>query len=358
MSAVETALMDIKCLKRVLYSCVKCKSFTGVYIFSFMRDTCTVIEEIKSSFEQTNDLDIDKNIKKIRQNTKIFGKRGSSGNQEVYMKIRNIHEESFEEWENNIGFYLSGREVAGSTLYSTYMFYGSIFENPYKLSSDVELQNSYNNFVTKSIPHALVNLEIVLSENSEIKEPNLVKINNEPLRCFDVRAEIFFNDKEKTLTYQSMVFRLALSLQELNYVIFIYSNFINKVHNEFIDQYYFVRILTKNTDTVLKNLKNISKYQTDDFNKWLQALKDDNLRSEILELVEESYHSKWINKMRNMIHYDTDSNDLTSNFLGYFSYNREEIIRRSNYIYHEFLIPIKRAITDFLIVSKRDQYSL
>ncbi|PAD18613.1 hypothetical protein [Shouchella clausii] len=315
-----------------------------------------VIEEINNSFKLMDPNSIDKDIKKIRQNIKIFGSKEKGGNKGVYEKIRTIHEDSFEDWENNIGFYLINGKVLGSTLYSTYIFKGSSFENPYKLTSDNKLKLKFQQLVFERIPRTLVTLERLLGFE-EIRQPTIEPIKNELLRNFDVRSELFFNDGVYSITHQSMIFRLVLSLQELNYVKFVYLNFINKPNTQFLDHYYFARILTKNLDTVLKNLINISKYQEKDFKAWVNSIADYDLRCQIQDIFEHQGNLfKWIKKYRDMIHYDMQSPE--NNFLNFYLNESEDVFTRSKTVYQQILLPIIEGILNYIQVNKQNQYSL
>lgn len=356
MSAHETAWTDIQCLKRVLFSSIRSQSFSAVYVFSFLRDACIAIEEINNSFKLTDFNLVDNDIKKIRQNIKIFGSNEKGGNKAVYEKIRTTHEDSFEEWENNIGFYLMNEKVLGSTLYNTYIFKGSSFENPYKLTTDDKLKLKFQKLVSETVPHTLINLENHLNPDQIIQQPTIKPIKNEITRDFDVRAELFFNDKEYSIMHQSMVFRLILTLQELNYVRFIYLNFLNNQDN-FFDNYYFSRILTKNMDTVLKNLINISKYQAEDFMTWMNSIEDYELRHKIQGIFEHEHTIfKWIKKYRDMVHYDIKN--PKNNFLNFFMDDSEEVFKKCYTIYHQILLPIREGILSYIQVNKQDQYSL
>lgn len=139
-SAKNTAMMDLYMLNRISLSCGKNKKFVTAFNFILLRDYCLVFDEILRAFKPP--IKVDNNITKIRQNIKLFGQRGSLKNGDIYLKIREIHTSSFASYENNIGLFMEDNRILGSTIYNTFIFLDSDFENPYLTMHDTEFKKS------------------------------------------------------------------------------------------------------------------------------------------------------------------------------------------------------------------------
>lgn len=357
--AKNTAMMDLYMLNRIVLSCGNNDEFCSAFNFVLLRDYCLVFEEINNAFGQP--IQIDRNINRIRQNIKLFGQRGSlKKNDDIYLKIRKIHEESFAEYENNIGLYLEENRILGSTIYNTFIFLDSDFENPYLVMHDREFQERMKNFLLETIPQTRMKLEpFVVGKDAEIFYENIVPIEATNLKVvenFDVRAEMFFDDEKNSLSFQTTQYRLLICLQELNYMVYIYETFVDRLGKEFIDDYTFMRILTRGLDSILKNLNNISRYSNLEFCVWISSL-DKDLQKEIKSFANESGLLKWASKYRNMVHYDTVSKERYSNFFEVMKVDND--FKKKCYdIYFEVVMPLQKGISDFFIVSEEQQYSL
>ncbi len=357
-SAKNTAMMDLYMLNRIALSCGKSRKFSAAYNFILLRDYCLVFEEIVNTFKSP--IQLDTNIKRIRQNIKLFGKRGSLKNDDIYLKIRMIHEENFASYENNIGLYLDGDRILGSTIYNTFIFLDSEFENPYLTMYDAEFQEKLKMFLLETIPQTRMELEPYILDSDNIsfyKNISILQdIDSNSVKNFDVRAEKFFEDDKNTLAYQTLQFRLLICLQELNYMIYIYTTFIENKAKQFIDEYTFMRILTKGLDSILKNINNLWHYNNDEFIKWTDSMEEE-LKSKIQGLANNSKLITWTKKYRDMIHYDILTQNKAANFFGVITTDKD-FKNKCYEVYEEVVLPLQKGISDFFIVKKSHQFSL
>ncbi|WP_068986899.1 hypothetical protein [Lysinibacillus xylanilyticus] len=354
-SAKNTAMMDLYILNRIALSCGNSKNFTAAYNFVLLRDYCLVFEEIVNAFEPH--IQLNKNVKKIRQNIKLFGKRGSLKNDDIYLKIRKVHEESFASYENNIGLYLDGERIIGSTVYNTFIFLDSEFENPYLTMYDSEFKEKLRIFFMETMLETRMELEphILNDENIEFYKniPILKTDISREVRCFDVRAEKFFEDEKNSLTYQTLQFRLLICLQELNYMIHIYKIFIENTTKKFSDEYTFMRVLTRGLDSILKNINNLFEYSNDEFIQWTNTMDEEN-KCRIQELAKNKEMILWTKKYRDMIHYDTRNEN--SNFLDVMTID-DEFKHKCYEVYDEVVVPLQKSISEFFIVTESHRFS-
>ncbi|RKD71400.1 hypothetical protein ATL39_2797 [Sinobaca qinghaiensis] len=356
-SAKNTAAMDLHMLNRILYRFGKSSEFITVYNFVLLRDYCLVFEEIVETFDLP--VQLDKNINRIRQNVKLFGRRKSLKNDDIYLKIRKIHEENFKSYENNIGLFLKEDQIIGSTIYNTYIFLDSEFEDPFSSLSDSGSKEKIKNFLVETISETIVEIESHILGSIDL---NLYQadssIKNETIRIknFDVRAEKFFEDDRKALAYQSLQFRLLICLQELNYLIFIHDAFINNKNVQFIDEYTFTRLLTKGLDPILKNVNNLWKYSNKEFMMWTATM-DKKLKNDIQSLAKNIDLINWVKRYRDMIHYDIHTQNSNSNFLDVLNTNKD-FINECHQVYEEAVLPLQKGISDYIIATKPHQYSL
>ena len=354
----ETAMMDLYIFNRIALSTSKTSEFNSAYSFVLLRDFCVVFEEIQNAFAKS--ITINKNVKKIRQNIKLFGKRGNLRNDGVYLKIRRIHEESFASYENNIGLFLDKDKIIGSTIYGTYIFLDSEFENPYLTLYDEEFKKKLRSFLMETIATTRKSLEPFVLENHTKKfYENLTPIeikNTSLIKPFDVRAELFFNDSRNKVLYQTLKFRLLICLQELNFIIFIFNNFVHRPEKEFIDEYTFMRVLTRSLDSILKNLDNLNSHSKNEYSLWLDNL-EQGLKKQIEIVVNDASLIKWASKYRNMVHYNTDSNEVFTNFYEV-AINDIDFREKCYEVFSEVVLPLQKGISNFFIVTKEEQYSL
>lgn len=356
-SSKNTAILDLYMLNRIALSCGRNEEFTSAYSFILLRDYCVVFEEIINAFKPPITLNGD--IKKIRQNIKLFGKRGSLRNDGIYLKIRGIHEESFAKYENNIGLYLKDNKVIGSTMYSTFIFLGSNFENPYLTLYDNVFKEKLKSFLIETIPQVRMKLEpyILGTENDSFYHAiTRVKSEESSIKCFDVRAEKFFRDDKSSIAYQTLQFRLLICLQELNYMIYIYHLMIERKETHFIDEYTFTRVLTRGLDSIVKNINNLWEYSNKEFLGWIATM-DDDLKSKIKSIANNKELLSWTKKYRDMIHYSVRNEEKESNFLDVIK-NDPNFINKCYEIYEDVVLPIHTAVSNFFIVDKSHQYSL
>jgi hypothetical protein len=181
------------------------------------------------------------------------------------------------------------------------------------VTHDREFQERMKCFILETIPQTRMKLEpVVVEKDVEVFYKNIIQIEVtcfKVVKTFDVSAEMFFDNQGKSLPYQTMQFRLLNCLQELNYIVYIYDTF-DRFGKEFIDDYTFMRTLTRGLDLILKNVNNLLGYSNLEFCDWINFL-DRNLKNKINSLINGLL--KWASKYRNMIHYDTVSKERYSN---------------------------------------------
>jgi len=336
------------------------KEFTCTHVYSLLRDICLIIDEVTKAFF-TGSIEIDERVNTIRNHIHLYIKKRGQ-NQKMYRKVLDYHIDAYGEDVNNIGFYLNDdEEVVGSTLYIAYILLDTgnlpfpsleeeakIRENTLSFAEYIGeicalLSQSLEKIYGISLPTNTEYIERVYAENS--------------YECRDINHNaLFSSDNDLTNTF---ILRLIFSLQEINDVIWLSDRYMTKLKNPlFIDSYLLLRLTTLKTDEIMDNLLNIRNHSKKQFNEWNN--KSDGRVKRFLEKYEQEIKEE-CSEMRNMIHYDIDSEDDERNFVGYLT---NKINQESNYptnivntIIDLYLKPLKYEILQFLEIEKIEPFS-
>ena len=131
MKSIYTAYYDLLSMAGAL-NVKNNKKFLAAHVYPLLRDLCLMIYQINKDILD-NSLDLDPNIKKIRHRVKLYEKKN---NIKVYKRIIDLHTYQFGNDIDNLGFYLEGKRLVGSTIYTTYIFQDTHFfsSNPKRLA--------------------------------------------------------------------------------------------------------------------------------------------------------------------------------------------------------------------------------
>ncbi|MGR5967173.1 hypothetical protein ACT7DB_35280 [Bacillus cereus] len=301
-------------------------------------------------------IDVDERVSKIRNHVHLYGKKRGQ-NQKMYRKILDYHIDAYGDDVNNIGFYLnSDGEVVGSTLYAAYILLDT--DNlPFPLrekSAHVAESNFLFAKYIGELSDILANViekELVLqaTENIDIMEEIY---NEKTYDCKDIHhKDLFVSESDLANTF---IFRLILSLQEISDVIWLRDRYIEKLTQvSFVDLYIMLRLTTLKTDEIMDNLLNIKQHSKKFFYEWN---KKRNREVESLLRKYEQEMEEECSTMRNMIHYDIESQDVESNFIGYLNnkINQESnyLVSTINKIIDLYLRPLRCEILNYLKIEE------
>lgn len=347
MNAIYTAYYDLVGMTGLL-SIKKedNKKFHAVHIYPLFRDICLMIYQINKELLD-NAIDLNPDIKKIRHRVKLYQKRN---NFKVYERIIDMHIDKFGNDIDNLGFYLEGKQLVGSTIYSTY-----IFQNTEFFSNDIKQPNESIFRFSQLIGETVVLIIGKLREKSnyslpEFKIQNFIYIENTPYINKDLLKSSFFADESQQ---NVLLTRLIISLQEATTCKWLYDGI--KESNELgIHNYILLRLLSIKTDEVMDNLKNMQKFLKNDFDKL-----DEDSNYEVSKLIKK-FNENLKNEcsiLRNMIHYDIQG----ENFLDYV---RNKMQADSTYInsiskelVKEYMSPLSKLISNYLNINNKKSMS-
>lgn len=327
-NAIITAYIDLKAIQRLLLNLRKNEEFKSTHVYSLLRDVCLIIDEVIDAFF-IGSIDVDERVSTIRNHIHLYiRKRGQ--NQKMYRKILDYHIEAYGDDVNNIGFYLNNNgEVVGSTLYAAYILLDT--DNlPFPMIEESARINERNFSFAKYIGELSNILANSIEKEFEIeiaeKIGDIEEIYNETTyECKDIHhKDLFVSDSDLTNTF---ILRLIFSLQEISDVIWLRDRYIAKLTQvSFMDLYILLRLTILKTDEIMDNLLNIKQHAKELFYEW-----NSERNGEVKELLRkyEQEMQEECSTIRNMIHYDVESKNVESNFVGYLN---NKISRESNYL--------------------------
>ncbi|KZN97126.1 hypothetical protein AZI98_06090 [Aeribacillus pallidus] len=355
-NAVMTAYIDLKSIQRLILNLNENKEFACTHIYSIFRDTCLIIHEIIDKILD-NVIEVDERIKKIRNTVHLYIKKGGGQNQKVYKKIVDYHINAFGEDTNNIGFYLNeSNEVIGSTLYCAYIFLRT--ENlPFPNSETKDEIRDKTFSFAQYIGEVSAILLNMLEELFEIKTSDELmtfeKVDSkESYRCKDVNHKLLFSFKSDLSN--SFILRLIFSLQEINDVIWLKEKYIDKLQKPInLDWYILLRLVSLKTDEIMDNFFNIKQHLENDFQEW--NIKSNGNVEYLIDKYEQGIKEE-CSTLRNMIHYNIETESIEDNFLGFYnkkvSQDLEYPLKFVNEVINLYFKPLRSEILKYLNIDK------
>lgn len=353
-TAYQTAYLDHVSIQRLILNLSENSEFLSTHIHSLFRDVCLFINEVHIGFNMEKE--IDNKIKKIRDQVHLFqNKKGY--NKKVYNKVLNYHLNKFGENINNIGFYLNkNNELIGSTLYVSFVYLNanSFLPSPNN-ETKLEIKNkivSFSKYVGELSVLLSTEFEKLLNTKIDILE-SIEKIKcGQEYNNKDINHKSLYKKQEDI--YNTFLTRIIFTMQEINDVIFIKENYFNRLKKPiFLDSYILLRLTTLKTDETFDNLYNLQNYCKVYFEEF------DTSRNGEVSLLLERYANEFKEEcctMRNMIHYNLESDEEEDNFLGYYnkliekdSYEPINIVENTIELY---LKPLRHMINNFLGIEK------
>jgi hypothetical protein len=339
MSAIYTAYYDLIGMAGLI-NLKNNKKFSAIPVYPLLRDICLMIYQINKEI-LGDSIDLDPNIKKIRHRVKLYEKKN---NFNVYQRIIDHHIHQFGNDIDNIGFYLDGEQLVGSTIYSTYIFKDTQFltDNPKESGTNVY---NFAKLVGETV--AIMLEKLIEKSNHSLPLPDIplfIYSDDKPYTEKDIHSNQFF---AKEPIQNVLLTRLVISLQEASTCIWLYNGIPGDNRLQF-DNYILLRLLSIKADEVMDNLKNMQSFIPDIFN---QVDKECNFSfSKLVSDFDREIKDECV-ELRNMIHYDEDG----TNFLDYVN---NKLRNDSNYINHinykivrHYMEPLSKLISNYLNIN-------
>jgi hypothetical protein len=359
-SAISTAYLDLKGIQRLILNLHDNKEFISAHIFSIFRDLCLIMDEVIDTFF-TDSIDIDERVNIIRNRIHLYIKKRGQ-NQKTFRKILDYHIEAYGDDVNNIGFYLNNKgEVVGSTLYSAYILLGTnnlpfpMVEEEAQIRDKTFSFAKYLGEVSSILSISLENALGLPFSESIIVTKEICKLDS--YECRDINHNsLFLSDNDLINTF---ILRLILSLQEISDVIWLRGRYLANLQNPlYIDWYMLLRLTTLKTDEILDNLLNIKNHSKEQFHTW-----NNKSNGRVEQLLEKySYEIKEeCSTMRNMIHYDIETEGKDRNFVGYLNKKEKQVpnflTNTIDVIIDSYLKPLRYEIIQYLEIERIEPLS-
>ncbi|WP_047984589.1 hypothetical protein [Ornithinibacillus californiensis] len=340
MYSIYTAYYDLIATASLL-NIKKNKKFSAVPVYPLFRDICLMIYQINKDILDDS-VQLDPTIKKIRHRVKLFQKKD---NYKVYNRIVDLHTYQFGNDIDNLGFYLEGDKLVGSTIYTTYIFQDTHFfsTNP-KETGKIAL--AFAKMVGESA--GLIIEKLIEKSNYTLPlmdPPTFLYNDDKPYRDKDILSTKFYGEDQN---HNVALTRLVVSLQEASTCIWLYKGISIKYDKLQLENYILLRLLTIKADEVMDNLKNMRRFLPDNFNQI-----DENCQFKLSAIINkfDSEIEEECKELRNMIHYNEDR----ENFLDYVN---SKMKKDNNYInaltykiVSDYMAPFNDIISDYLRIN-------
>lgn len=325
-------------LKRFLYRVIDSEVFNGVIVYTFMRDTCVIIDHVYNDLVGKSD-ERPFVIKEIRNKIKLFEK-GKGKNKRAYEKVLQQHLEDFKEYTDNVGFYVNNYgQVIGSTIYVEYLLRRLQNLKEYRDDNKPEIY-----YVSQEVGSQMQGIITGLEEAIPmLRKYSSVESSFKGLEEFDIvykdinHAKLFNgNDFENVFKYL-----LLLISQECFAVRFISENYDSRIiDRDFIDDYFLKRFITIRIDSIVDSLINLKEFFPPQFEELVN-----NGQGELSTALESYMISSFekVAELRNTIHYGNEKN-----FYDYFI-EETEIINLTEVL--NINRTVFKCIDDFLSIS-------
>ncbi|MFD2168695.1 DNA polymerase III subunit gamma/tau [Tumebacillus lipolyticus] len=347
MNHLITAYFDLLGINSLLLT-KGSKKFTAAPIHVLARNVCLIIYQIHHDILGEID-SLDKDYKKIRNKVHLHQKKN---NKKVYNEILSYHVARFGDDIDNIGFYLDGTELAGSTVYPTYVFYDTTF---YKSSGIETKGEDIIRFFTMT-GELSANLMEKINELANGQLP----LFNQPSLFYDDVTSYEFKDVHWSLVFSNdeaqnvLTTRLLLIAQEATTCIWL-GNALQSAHAVGgFNKYILLRFISISMDEIMDNLMNMKKHM-----KPYYDMLDKHSNGRVSYLTDQ--YSKGIQEecqiLRNMLHYDEKGQN-------YWGYIQIKLHNEPSYvdfmienILHGFLDPISKIISNYFDIHNKRSLS-
>lgn len=342
MNSIYTAYYDLIATASLL-NIKNNKKFSAIQVYPLFRDICLMIYQINKDILD-NSVKLDPTIKKIRHRVKLFQKKD---NYKVYNRIVNIHTSQFGNDIDNLGFYLEGDKLKGSTIYSTYIFQETDFfcTNPKETSEKVF---AFAQMIGETV--GLIVEKLIEKSNHTLPLiddiPTFIYKDDEAYTEKDILSTKFYGEERNE---NVALTRLVIGLQEASTCIWLYNGFSKHNYGKLqFENYILLRLLTIKADEIMDNIKNMRRFLSDNFNHI-----DKNCQLRLSKIINDFDREleKECRVLRNMIHY----NEERENYLDYVNNklrNNKNYINTLTYkIVNDYMKPLNNIISDYLQIN-------
>lgn len=344
--AYETAYYDL-CGIAYLMRIKGNERFSQVIVYPFARDVCLIIYQINKELFQ-NKYQLNTNVKKIRHRVKSYSK---GQNVMVFQGILQKSIRQFGHDIDNIGLYLDGDSLVGSTIFSNYIFLDTDILKDHPRDSQKSAFKFYT-YMGETVGEFAGILEENIESINPIFDISSIKYEDNTIyRMKDIHHMELFKENEAE---NAFITRILLILQEITACLWLY-DLINKADiNLTLDKYITLRLLSIKADEIRDNLVNMKLFVSDSFYKY-DKLSGFQLTS-ILDYYEHHFYQE-CNKLRNFSHY----NHQEDNFLSFVS---RRINENPNYVTeiltelnNNFMFPLSKVLSGFFNIQSMKSMS-
>lgn len=309
MNFIQTINHDLKGLTKLLLVRDH-TNYSKVPVYSLFRDSCLMLYEInkilKSEGILKENIPFFEIIEPIRH--KVKSSQGSN-NREIFYKILATHFNLFGEDIDNLGFYLEGDALVGSTLFATYVFDDTPFFQSIG-TGEVLKKFSFELGSTISQLHNAINQPVLLTS-----KPLLMPIEEEFI-LKDVWHKRLFNSD---ITFNVFLMRLLVIQNEVSTCLWLEKQMDYKLKEFNLDKYILLRLSSIKIHQTMESLLDI---------KQRLPLHYKSLGLTKLDSIIESYNSEFreeCKKLRDMLHYSNQQ-------VNFFDYVNNKLAQDDMYV--------------------------
>lgn len=342
MSAIQTAYYDLLGIIYLLNLKDNKKFF--VLVHSLARDICLIIYQINNA-ALGNVFKLDPNIKKIRHKVKL---NKGSNNKKIFEEFLKYHFQQFGTDIDNLGFYLDGNKLIGSSIYPVYIFYDTTILNP---TSHVNTGARILEFY-KEIGELSISLLEKISEKFNYTLPVVLPesfLYTDTIGYIDKdlqHSRLYGDDTSKNV----LITRLLLTQQELSTCLWLEKGIDHSDPNINWGNYMLFRLSTIKMDQVMDNLFNMQEYMAEAFK---QA---DAQCQHKLSMYMNDYNNDIQNEcsnLRNMIHYNNNEENFYDFVLRKQQENKTYMNDMINKIIFGYMEPLSNVISIYFDIKNK-----
>ncbi len=270
-------------------------------------------------------------IEEIRHKVKTTQ---GNNNRVMFKKLLEAHVSLIGNDIDNLGFYLDGDTLVGSTLFSTYIFDGTPLQNVYDKAAYTDL--------TSELGELLQLLITLIDRDVDLESKPLLLKDAKRYKGKDIWDKIFFTDD---ISYNVFLTRILLIQSEITSCIWMKEHLNYKSTAFNFDKYILLRLTSIKMFEIMRNIEDIRERLK---GHWV------DLNYNVLDEKIQQYvgkHKKEMTTLRNMLHYSNEC-------INFYDYVIQQLNADPNYvddllntIFEEYIIPFRKVISDNIDIT-------
>ncbi|MFP7494729.1 hypothetical protein SFC66_13160 [Terribacillus saccharophilus] len=329
MEYLKTLNHDLQGIRKLFMEGPTSINYNSTSGYSFFRDICVILYEANKVLKDSGIIQADlpnmEVIKEVRH--KVKTNQGIK-NRDIFNKLLKGHKSIFGDDIDNLGFYIDGETLAGSTLFPTFVF----ADTPLQDSRDEDTVRGFSSEVG-----ALIQLIIDWINHPIYLESKPLKVYNaKEYSTKDIWDRIFFTED---ITYNVFITRILLIQNELTTCIWMADHLDYKSSILNLDKYILLRLTSIKLFEVMRNILDVRK-RLGQYWKKLNYSAIDNIIEQYTNTLQVE-----MKVLRNMLHYNNSG-------INFYDYVTQQLITNPQYVddlleimFMDYIIPLRKGIS-------------